>query len=658
VKRMIFPLLIGFCLPIFLVFISRSSPTQAGSSPPFTVELLSNHSQTIEDAFLFVTSYGLELSGNIAHFYWQEKGNGSEGSNFFYRQLPGGTTIRLSDPNESEGDVVFYMFDTAVAPDGTFHIVWVEETGTAEGTDLFYWSATTGTLLLTDRTQTEGYVWPLTNTINIHLDNAGNPHVIWIEDTGTDEGRDMFYWGLASGTRLLTDRSQTEGDEYSFGPTSIILGSNTAHVTWAEVGNDGSTINYFYWNSTLLTPIVLPGIQNMIVINNVAHIAWLADWEGPINYWNSATKSVQAIPESTDNLGGTVTLRSWFVDSTDTAYLFWVKELAGVCLATWDTSSQTSTTLAPGGECYPNYAIYKDDSDTFHTVLVDQISGQRRYRYWNSSLAQPIVILETAVPINFGTLTGLSGTSEVHFTWTSGDGINENYYNWNNINQTITNLSQLSGGNTRIGSMGRYVQQSDGELFVLWSEQLVENGDYENFFWRSGTNTPVNLFTQLDIGTVSTSFEPMKLAFLGNGAPYTTWHGMLNGEPEGIYIWNSAEEMVHLAGESLPCSASGRSYSHDTDADDGLFVVWQDETTRTNYFWNEADGLIDLSQTAAAETSCLPPRVAVSDTGYIFAMWIEVSDVAGEGFDFYGAWIEGEPPPPSTQMLYLPMITR
>ena len=153
------------------------TPTIAGSNP-LTTALLSDHSLTEADTFISNYSYDLVTHNDVAHVYWQESGNGTEGTDLFYRQLPGGSTIRLSDPALSEGDVNTFLHDTAVAPDGTFHMIWLEDTGTSEANDLFYWSAATGTVLLSNRTETEGFVKFNSTTLHLIMDTNATPHTL------------------------------------------------------------------------------------------------------------------------------------------------------------------------------------------------------------------------------------------------------------------------------------------------------------------------------------------------------------------------------------------------------------------------------------------------------------------------------------------------
>ena len=459
-----------------------------------------------------------------------------------------------------------------------------------------------------------------------------------------------LHWSQASGTQLLTNRSQTEGDNIQFGPTSLqIADTGTPHITWAEVGNDGSTATYFYWNSTLANPLTLPDIQSFGVAGNVAHILWGNQSEGPLNYWTSATQSAKTIPSSTD-LGGYVFARMVF-DSTNTVHVLWSESNSNVCLSHWDSNSQVTDDLVTGDACLFPWNIYVDNVDNLHTIVVDDPMGTRRYRYWNSTLATPVPV-SIGDAIGNGRLTGIESSNRVHLTWTESSGSDDDYYHWDNVGQTVSNLSELAGNDSHIGSQ-QIEQSSNGELYMLWSEQINGTGPSQNLYWNSVTNTTQNLFTELGISSLSYSIDEMTMDFFNSGVPYFIWHGTPTSGPEGFYLWDSAQDEVHLAGESLPCTEVGGPYDNASDNFGIIYLAWQDDATRTNYFWSEASGQVDLSLTSAGETFCSPPKVAVNDVGDVFVIWIEESGVAGEGLDIYGGWLAG-----TGSNVYLPFVRR
>ncbi|WP_420643923.1 hypothetical protein [Candidatus Leptofilum sp.] len=643
-------------ISLSLIFSLKPATLQAGTAG-LNTQLLSDHSLTEADTIFNIYGYGIDTANNVAHIYWHETGNGSEGTDLFYRQLPGGSTIRLSDPALSEGDVSQVWFDTAVAPDGTFHMIWLEDTNSAEGGDLFYWSAATGTLRLSDHTETEGYVQPAYNTLFITLDNNGNPHTFWHEETGTSEGEDLFFWSLATGTILLTDRSQTEGNDVMFGNQLLIDDKGTSHIIWAEYGNDGVTDTYFYWNESLPNPIILPQINYWVLVENVAHIIWLDITDGPISYWNSTTQTIQPIPSSADLPGGSVLIEGFLVDSAGNIHILWSKDLSNICLAHWDSGSQTTEEAVSGESCKGVWPVHLDGSDVLHAVVSDDPGGIRRFRYWNENLTNPIDLPVADVSI-YGWLTGIEGTNIVHFSWIEFGGTDDNFFHWDNINQTTSNLSQLAGNDTRISSTGRQVEQSsNGELYMLWSEQInATGGTLQNLYWNSVINTTQNLFTELGISSinpVNSGTENMRMDFLASGEPYFMWHGVPNSGPEGLYLWDSSQDTIHLAGESYPCSEVGGSYKNDSDNFGNIYLAWQDDATRNYHFWSQATGEVALSQTAAAETGCHPPVLTVAENGSVFVLWVEESDIAGEGLDIFAGWIES-----TISKIYLPLVAK
>ncbi len=655
-KRNFLLLFITFSLSFALASAFDYEPTQAGSS--FTTELLSDPNLTAGDAMF---RYAVKTNGDIAYAYWQENGNNSEGIDLFYRQLPGGSTIQLSDPALSEGDVSPVWYDAAVAPDGTFHIVWLEETNTAEAGDLFYWSADTGTLLLSDRTQTEGGVQS-SYTLDLVLDKNSIPHIIWHEETGTAEGEDLFYWSPTTGTILLTDRSETEGDYLIFGLTNLLLDDDgTPHIVWSEYGNDGTTAAYFYWNPTLGTPTILPAIEEMVVAGTEAHIFWLLAGQGPIHYWNSSTATDIIIPSSTNTVSFSIAKPRMFSDSNDTVHILWGEPGTNVCLSHWDSDNQATSNVATGENCDPYWALEVDSNGRFHAIVPDKPSGSPGYRikYWNSDMADSVIVKSTDnLNITSVTLSAPSNSSPAYLTWmeTTSDNLDSNFFQWNSSAQVVLNLSESAGENTLISATTQLIRVNEaGDLHMIWSEQIDGIGSSQFLYWNSVTNTTQNLFTDLSITSLHPILNRLYLNLQEDGSPYVVWHGTVTGDPEGLYVWDSAKNELLSAGESSICS----SFNSQSAKDSNFYFTWQDEITLTNYFWNKDDGQITLNLTTASETVCAPPALEVSQSGRVFVLWLEESDTDGEGLDVYAGWLDAPDTVNNTNsVIYLPFITK
>lgn len=655
-KRNFLLLFATLILSFALTSVFDYESTQAGS--PLTSELLSDHTLTSASATFPYIGFGIETSDDVAHVYWQENGDGAEGSDLFYRQIPGGSTIRLSDLSQTEGDVYTFTEDSrgsAIAPDGTVHIIWLEETNTSEKDDLFYWSAATGTLLLSDRTETEGFVY-IPNVL-LELDKDGNPHVLWYEETATGEGRDIFYWNRTTGTHLLTDRNQTEGGFVNFSYVKILLSDNgTPHISWSEFGNDGTTPLYFYWNPSFTTPAIFPDLRSfatITVVEDTAHTAWQSGFlDGPIVYWNSSTKTEQIIPSSDDNPTGL----ALEVDSANNIHILWSEAQTNNCLSHWDSVSQLTEVIVTGENCRSSYGTYIDDSDVIHTIYTDDPTGNDDYylHYWNSTLANPNLLKANTYYTSVDNLLG-TGNGVVHVTWRElPNSSDDNLYHWDNVSQTVTNLSQLAGSNSRLGPRATPALNNAEELHLLWPEQVNGSSDYEYFYWNSEDKTIQNLFTKFGISSLpSSSLDELTMAYTENGAPYLIWYGLPDNGPEGFYFWNSAKDEIHLLGESLPCNGGSYSFSNDSNLLGNIYFAWLDGSTFTNYFWSETSGQVDISSTVVSEIYCDPPFVKVSDNGRIFVVWIEESDTAGEGLDLFAGWIET-----SISQVFLPIATK
>ena len=642
-------LLLGLSILLILSAVSGTNNTQAGASNPFTTELLSDHSVTAEFTPFLYIEYGILTSGDTAHVYWLEGSSGSESTNIFYRQVPGGSTTRLSNLTLSEGEVQTGSMDSLISPDGTPHIIWTEETDSTEKVDLFYWSKSSGTLLLSDHSQTEGHAQ--SGAFPFLLDRSGTPHLVWHEETDSNEGRDIFYWTPSTGTILLTDHSASEGSIISQNMKLVLDDNDTPHITWQE--NGGPNV-YFYWNPSLFAPVSFPDFYSNItftVVENVAHFVWRAEAEveGPLVYWNSATQVEQILPTSS----GTPNSLKLFPDSSNDIHIVWSQRDTNACLSHWDSVTKTTQVLVLGENCEYSVGSYVDNLDTIHSLIIDEPTGSSdgRLRYWNSTLTNPILI-----PTNLTSVPDLIGTNDgvVHATWSESPNVlDSNFYHWDNISQAATNLSQLAGDNSRLGPREQPMLNSADELHLLWTEDVNGLGVDEYFYWNSVDKTIHNLFTDLGISSLPAwQLEDLIMSHSGDGSPYFYWYGIPTTGPEGFYFWDSSQDEVQLLDEGVPCKGIYHVISQDHDIFGNVYLAWIDQVSFTNHFWSESSGKIDFNLTAASD-GCDPPIVKVSETGDIFTVWIEESDVAGEGLDLYAGWLES-----SIENVYLPLTVR
>ena len=400
---------------------------------------LSDHTATGNDSSL---SRQWAVAGHDgAHIFWLENTDGDEGLDLFYRQLPlSNSTASLSDSDNTKGDVLWYEVRIAVATDKTPHLVWMEDSGTTEGFDLFYWNPDAGTLLLTDRALTE--------------DSLGIP----------------------------------DGD------VEILLDDNNqAHVMWRELGTDETTWLRFYWSQASGITQIIPGFDSFTVKGNKAHVFWEESDTGPIHYWNSDTQIDVIIPDSS---GVEIGSKAMFVDKSDVVQILWSEASTTSCLLHWDSSGGATEVVVSDNACVGVWGIKMDTAGTVHAAGINFIgTGMYELYYWNDKMTDVMSVGEIGWE-NKDQKFYVSENGIAHLSWIKTSTQNDDLYHWDSDNQTITNLSESIGDNTTISE---YLQSSrlsqTGELHLLW----FENGPR---YWVSDSDTVEDLNAKFALNNI------------------------------------------------------------------------------------------------------------------------------------------------------------
>ncbi len=396
------------------------------------------------------------------------------------------TPILLSDHDKTEGNV-------GVSQWYGNHTLWTELNG-SEGSDLFYSAPPfTQTIRLSDLAQTEGNA----NYMHTRIAEAadGTPHVIWLEETGTSEGYDLFYWTPVSGTLRLTDRNLTEGSpELSRVLMDIQIDENgQAHVIWNERGNNGSDLLWFYWNQASNTTQIIPGFSHFTLQGTTAHVAWADYDDASIHYWNSVDQTDVAVPYTTGSATGSVKV---FANSAGDVYVYWSETFTPNCLNRWNAATQTSEVVVSGSNCLFVQDLSQDKSGKIHAIGQRSIGGGNyEAYYWNSSLNNALIMQTTTTPGDKYLHVADNGVA--HVRWVEGTTPNGDMYHWDSATQTTTNLSAGIGANTPIGSYStRTLLTADGRFNIAWQE----GGSY--YLWQSGGSTQ-NLEAKLGMSDIS-----------------------------------------------------------------------------------------------------------------------------------------------------------
>ncbi len=583
-----------FSLFIFIV-LTFGIYKQTAASPQasfLTAVQITDHALTGEDtSYPSGNTLHVVVGTNAAHIIWREQGATNNGFDLFYRSLPNGTTQRLSDNSISNNTTVMFPAIRLSSTD-TPHVIWEEyATNTVDFRDIYYWNPNDGLIPLVSLTPTQGF-------------NTFRP-VLWLE-----------------------------GDD--------------AHVVWKQRNAAQTEDIYMYWNSISKTAIELPGFEDGVIHNGVLHITWEGTFNGPVNYWNSSDQTIISLPNSTVSGDASANQRGIFVNESGQISIFFgqsgYSDPATICLASWNSTSQTTTIHVTGNQCFSQAQVQRDSQGVYHTFTVDSNSGFLPY-YWNSRLANAIFFDVSGAGTGYGVPGGdlyLANNGKAHIVWKDD---NDLFY-WNPDDQQIINLSEASDPNTQIASYFLFPRfDSAGNLTLIWQEQVASASPMAPYYWQSVEKITTNLETRLGMSNIDEQAFSEDFVYMFYGVPVV-------GD-SGAFYWNVEDDSITRVWTG---GLTNTFFRYRTGQGDEIFTAWIEQATDALTVNSTVKGSQILNQTAADDTDNLVYLLETDDFGNLYAIWTEFSDSAGEGLDYFAAWttdfVEG------SAKLYLPLVTR
>ena len=575
------------------VILTVSGETAASPQEEFlTAVQITDHALTGEDtSYSGGSSLHMVVGTNAAHIIWREQGTTNTGFDLFYRSLPNGTTQRLSDNSISNNTSVIFP--------------------------------------------------------SIRLSSTDTPHVIWEEyATNTVDFRDIYYWNPNDGLIPLVSQTPTQGFN-TFHPV-LWLEGNEAHIVWQQRNAAQTEDIYMYWNSISKTAIELPGFEDGVIHNGVLHITWEGTFNGPVNYWNSSDQTIIPLPNSTVSGDASANQRGIFVDDSGQISIFFgqsgYSDPATICLASWNSTSQTTTIHVTGNQCFTQAKVQKDSQGVYHTFAVDNTSGFLPY-YWNSNLSNAISFDVSGAGTGFGIPGGnlyLADNGKAHIVWKDD---NDLFY-WNPDDQQVINLSEASEPNTQIASYFMFPRfDSAGNLTLIWQEQVASGAPMAPFYWQSEEKITTNLETRLGMSNIDEQAFSADFVYMFYGVPVV-------GDA-GAFYWDVEQDSLTRVWTG---GLTNTFFRYRNTPDNEIFTAWIEQGAYALTVNSTVKGTQILNQTAADDADNLVYIMEIDDFGNLYVVWTEMSDSSGEGLDFFAAWstdfVEG------SARLYLPIVIR
>ena len=534
------------------------------------------------------------------------------------------TPIQISDHAQTEGDIQTRGRSLKTSSEKS-HLVWIEETGSLEGTDLFYRDLTSNgaTMNISDITQTEGDVND--TYIEYEIASDGSLHALWFEATGQNYERDLFYWNVVSGTIKLTNRSQFSGALWVSDIQMVLDSNSKAHILWRDFSESEGNNFLYYWHDGNTTQLATETNTSTLVLGTYqghGHVLWQKG--ATLYHWNSETAVTDTIPTPVSE----DILVAWMsVDNTGKAHVIWNEDASDACFYYWDSVSKSNTPVLSGSFC--NLNVASDGLGMPHVNAVSYSAPNYITSYWNPTLIDPVQhTIEDGSP----TLR-VADNGKVHIYYKTS---NKLWY-WNDGLAAFVDLSNLAGVTydgieilqTHVDSQGRFylIWWQDGLFY--WNSETAVVSDISNDFFGSTIPYPTD---------IAKSESNVIYFVAANNGEIKCWNSQteqsqlvsdLQGYTEGLQIIIDRLENEHIAwDQSLPGS------------DHGLF------------YWNEEDGSVELDETAVNETRPYGVSMYLANND-LHLLWTEEADTPSEGNDVFVATIEQ-----NFNQLFLPMVIR
>lgn len=556
------------------------------------------------------------------HVSWSEDTNTNEGFDLFYRQLPFGETINLSDHAQSEGLNTISSWSVLPSPDKNTAVIWSEYTPNMNS-DLFIWRESyTTPLNLSVPDLTLGNV----ATSQLFIDSNSNAYVLWAENTmNGSSSEELYLWNEATGTRQALSQDAFGG---TISNLQAVLENDALFAIWSEYAGSVEPGGPFFWNSisnlrqnlsSLTNPVSFPSALKLNVTpGNIAHVIWLEAVDSFENvcpyHWDSTSDVTESlIPDTNDCLARSVTSAQ---DANGHIHIIWANEISldTIGLYYWDVNSSTKITVT-------------------ETIQDSDISFQQ---YSNFLALTP----------------GQANVLWIADSMVANEG--KDLYYWNSTNQTVQNLSDhaltYEGSGVDLAMEFTFTDTA-GTLHVLWSEQNanISNSGKDLFYWNSADQVTIHLS---DPTVVAENSYGAIAALDSNNIAHVIWEGQVAGSTDnGLFYWNSDTAQT----QALPTtSPEGTNINHALAADNSgnIHIAWSGESgisgeDKNVYYWNGSENPIDLSDTTLTEGSSGTPFVTVSSDDKLFVTWVE-------SFDLFSAFEAQQ----LSNKIYLPILVK
>ena len=359
---------------------------------------------------------------------------------------------------------------------------------------------------------------------SIAIDNSGTIHVVWSDDTDGpwDNDEEIMYANYSSLTgwsnaTVISDDGTNWNNDWSEMPSIAVDNSGNVHVVWCDDTNGlwGTDVEIMYANYSSLT-----GWSNATVISDDGtkwnngwsdmpsiaidnggnvHVVWNDATVGPwgtdveimyVNYSSSAGWSNATVisDDGTKWNNGNSYQPSIAIDNNGNLHVVWHDWTAGP----WGTDEEIMYVNYSSSTGWSNATVISDDGANWNngnsespSIAMD--NGGNVHVVWHDYTDGPWGTDEEIMYANYSSLTG----------WSNATVISDDGTNWNNGWSESASIAIDNNGNLHVGwsdaTAGPWTSGEDVEIMYVkysslagWSNATVISDGYGGIYWNNG----------------------------------------------------------------------------------------------------------------------------------------------------------------------------
>ncbi len=506
-KTFLVGLIVLFSISIVALVNLGLSASPAGALIP---NLLSDHQATSQQSL--IQYIDAKPTQNIVHIAWSETVTVTppDDTDIFYRQLPNGSTINLSDNVQEQGSAGPVLVQPSIG--NNVCVLWREETSSGDYY-LYLWRSASNTTKISP------------NPVGPDPEIILSQFVCNLEEdaliTWKDSTNEVYLWDETANVQTKLSNDEAGGYISDFQRIDV---NDDVYLAWIEP--ESGVKRVYLWDSIndVAQEIALNGVNNLHLLkdkNDVIYLFWgrQVEFSAPCQYyWTSLTQSIQQLYACGDQIlevtndkdenvlaawhkySGPTPITHWnltenvtetieipnqaiinmnfIIGPDNTSHFFW-QDFVTKGLYYWNSKTVSETLVTPASSyLFEQFTWDFDSNGQLHTLWGDSTDEPnfKDVAYWKPSLTSPQTLTES-VYVNYSNI-GLTVDNQdiVHTLFVGADG--KLYYWDNQTDQIKPAVDEYQYISSRLIEMVAFENddifgfyQTSGDQYYYWNPQ-------------------------------------------------------------------------------------------------------------------------------------------------------------------------------------------